>query len=213
MAARVILLLLAIKACGQSTQLPTVAPAPQNGWPITAESAFRAMAQFFRQPMGERPMEGAHLRWFAPPVAREENPQLEVSGMYPDLRRSAANLHLRCIHRQACGDFWAALDVPPEIMKQWRRNRRGTKGVALGALLADHGTAYAQNNSSPGTLLIQAGQRATVAIEEPGMQITLLVRCLEGGRFKQVIRVYDPNSHRVLRAEVAGVDRLRGRWQ
>src|SRR5271168_313810 len=119
LAAGFITVLIAADSYGQA---PKLTPVTQNRRPITMQSVLRAVAQFFHTDIGEPLIEEVHLRWFEPPVAEEEV-QLEVIRMQPDLRRSAANLHLRCIHRQACGDFWVTMDVPPEIINQCRHQR------------------------------------------------------------------------------------------
>jgi hypothetical protein len=155
-------------------------------FPIRREAVQRVISEFAQQKAVVLPE--SSLSWSLVIYATRENPALEVEQALPDPSRPELQIRLRCVEHTVCPSFWVAVPT---------RQRPHVLFTASPAI-----------ESTPGPVLVEAGQRVMLVFEDPPMRIQLLVTCLQRGSLGKHLRAMDPSTHRVFQAEVTGAGTL-----
>jgi hypothetical protein len=134
-------------------------------------------------------------------TAAEPDPELEVTGMDWDERAHRLQIRLRCRTRASCASFLVEAPVQGPMVHIWQERLRGQRRSLQG-----HAQSAPKNVVGP--ILVQAGKSAMLTMESAGMRIVLPVVCLQRGGLAQRINVRDPETRKILQAEVVGVGRL-----
>ncbi|HEY1799383.1 MAG TPA: flagella basal body P-ring formation protein FlgA [Terriglobales bacterium] len=147
----------------------------------------------------------ADLKIPADLMAREKNPELEVTSIRRDAFAHDLLIHLRCRRREACGSFLVLASPASGIREFPSRNFSGP--VPTSELSATRPAVLRRaRHSAP--VLVEPGKPAVLVLQGQGMRITLPVTCLERGSLDQQVSVRDPMTRKIVQAKVVGPGQL-----
>jgi hypothetical protein len=181
-------------------QIPARVSVRSSGWPIREEEVRDAIAKFLREQGWKNDLpEDASLQWPEVFASSVEPPRLQVAGISWDEPQHMVEARLRCSKRVSCGSFLVRVTLPLDFVSEWRESLmvRSVSGPAISSAAA------------AGPMLVERGKPATLIFCGGGLRISLPVNGMQGGALNQVVRVFDPASRRVFRAEVVGPGLLR----
>jgi len=187
---------------------------PRLAWPeriAVRRIGYLIPAEAIREAIARRLPGGAVQSWkrvAAGPLEVRSlvpNPALRVEGTDWDERQKRMQVYLRCSRPSECGRFVVYVDQPQS------RTARPEKEVrpASNSSLKRPGHPLDSIEQTP--VLLHAGQKATLFLEDKQVRISLRVICLQGGRLGERIRVLDTAGRRVFRAEVIDQETLRSK--
>lgn len=185
-------------------RIPAQITVQRTGWPIRGELILAAVSKFLQtQGWKDRIPPGvAWLHWSGAIASRNENVELQVTGVKPDIGQHTLEVRLRCVDRSLCSTFLAVVTLLHQFAAAAKNGQSPSAGqtVASSRLRSVRGT-----NREPG--LVERGASAQLKMEGDGMEISLPVVCLERGSLGEQIRVRAAGNH-VLLAEVVGSNQL-----
>jgi len=193
--------------------VPTEVVIRRRGWPID-KAAVRDVIRDFLVRHGWKEGELPELNQLESAATASEangDPTLEVTGMERDRRGGVLQFRLRCASPAHCSNFLVRVPLPNAhtsaisvVRSSSATEETGDTGKSAKKPLM---TGASRCPACAG--LAQAGQTATLILENENIRITLLVICLERGALGQRIRVREARGQRVFVAEVTGSGLLR----
>lgn len=174
---------------------------------LDRETVRVAVAAFLRQrewQEAEMPT-SAMLEWSGTWAEPPAPASLQVDAADWDAAQQALQFRVRCADQSQRGSFLVRA-IPTAALQEVWRSRFSSPELSRPA---SPRVASRQSAASPEPALAQPGESAILLLERAGIRISMPVVCLERGVRQQQIRVREQQGHRVFRAEVVGVGRLR----
>ena len=166
----------------------------RSGYHIREAAIREAAASFLRKRGMSGDLAGQPLQWTASLEAVAEDPLVEVLDAHWDRRQQRLQLRAHCVPQTLCKSFLILLPKP---------------SAEMGEPLQADKKVWTGQEREKGPTLTQAGERATMLVQEGEVRISIPVTCLQRGRLGQQIRVLDPVSRHVFRATVLAERLLR----
>jgi hypothetical protein len=138
-------------------------------------------------------------------MAREKDPQLEVTSIRRDAFSHDLLIHLRCRRRAVCGSF-LVLASPALGLREF--SLRNFSDSILASRWEASRKAVSRRSRSSAPVLVQPGKSAMLVLQGQGMRITLPVICLQRGSLAQQVAVRDSQTRTILQAKVVGPGQL-----
>jgi hypothetical protein len=157
-------------------------------FPIRREAAQRVVSEFMQNKKIAAGVVDPPLLWSETIYALQDNPALRIEQALPDPARRVLQIRLRCVERAVCPSFWVALPT---------RQRPRLSSAAAPRI-----------ESTQSAVLVRAGQRVMLIIDDPPLRMQLLVTCMQSGSLGKQVRAMDSSTHRVFQAEVTGAGTL-----
>jgi hypothetical protein len=163
----------------------------RKGFALDPASIAATLHNFLRS-NGQGDIAGESIALNSKIIASTPTPTFSVSKIlrYPASDRAFILMH--CKGPRSCPNLMVAIQLR-EGLPQFNKNI----------------VPKDRHSGSEAVPLIQAGAKASLALEGDGIRVSLGVRCLESGSLGQTIRVWDAEHHRMFRAEVTGSHELR----
>jgi hypothetical protein len=133
-----------------------------------------------------------------------------------DSRPQALRLRLGCVPRQTCLPFYVSIyfarHAQPRVSRDMAQRVAGLlpgRTYAAFAVPSEASTAK-RASKKPAPVLARPGTLASMIVEKGSIRIFTEVICLDRGVRGDIIRVRNPESKRILRAQVIGPAQVRG---
>jgi hypothetical protein len=179
-------------------------------WPIRREALRTALVDFLEGrgwQLSETPP-AESLQWTGGVANPRETAGLQVDNVDWDAVRQALQFRVHCADRGQCGSFLVWAIPEPAAVDGWRDRLRPAQSVRQN----QRPVLTAAQAVGQGPVLAGRGERAILLLEHDQIHISMPVICLEQGVRRQQIRVRDPQSRRIFRAEVVDTGRLRAEF-
>jgi len=167
-----------------------------------------AVREHLEKRIGREHLRGTHFLW--PATVPRGTTSFRVISDQWDTGAGAAQLRVACSPSKDCLPFYVMVKFEVSAAERKEIASRMARPIARAETFPTPVKKPERARAHKKPALTQAGGWASMTVEGGGIHIFTQVICLERGVEGQIIRVRNPESKRVLRAQVVGPGRVRG---
>jgi len=167
-----------------------------------------AVNEHLEKRIGREHLRGMHFR--CPLTAPRGTTSFRVISDQWEAGTGAAQLRVACSPAKDCLPFYVMVEFDGTAAERKEIAGRMARPIARAETFPTAVKKSERARARKKPALTQAGGWASMTVEGGGIHIFTQVICLERGVQGQIIRVRNPESKRVLRAQVVGPGRVRG---